>query len=73
MGACLSQYDTSGKLRPVGYYSKKLTPRECNYDIHEKELLAIVQAVEFWRSELISVKHPVEIFIDRKMFAVLHE
>lgn len=66
MGACLSQYDTSGKLRPVGYYSKKLTPCECNYDIHVKKFLAIIRAVEFWRSELMSVKHPVETFTDHK-------
>ncbi|KAI0991510.1 hypothetical protein K3495_g16677, partial [Podosphaera aphanis] len=52
MGACLSRWDYEGKLRPVGYFSKKLSPAECNYDIHDKELLAIVRAVEFWRSEL---------------------
>ena len=51
MGACLSQYDTEGKLRPIGYFSKPLSPSECNYDIHDKELLAVVRAIEFWRPE----------------------
>lgn len=26
MGACLSQWDREGKLRPIGYFSKKLSP-----------------------------------------------
>lgn len=66
MGACLSQYDLSGKLRPVGYFSKKLSPCECNYDIHDKELLAIIRAVEFWRSELMSLKFQIEILTDHR-------
>ena len=42
MGACLSQVDEKGLLRPIGYFSKKLSPAECNYDIHDKELLAVI-------------------------------
>ncbi|KAI1002011.1 hypothetical protein K3495_g6193 [Podosphaera aphanis] len=41
-GGCLSQFDPDGTLYPVAYYSKKLTPTECNYDIHDKELLSII-------------------------------
>ena len=29
-------------LRPVAYFSKKMTPAECNYMIYDKELLAII-------------------------------
>ena len=36
-GGCLSQFDERGLLRPVAYHSKKLSPTECNYDIHDKE------------------------------------
>lgn len=46
LGACLSQVDHTGALRPVAFLSKKLTPAECNYEIHDKELLAIVRAME---------------------------
>jgi len=48
VGACLSQeYDK--KWHPVAYYSRKLSPAEQNYDIHDKELLAIVAALQQWR------------------------
>jgi hypothetical protein len=30
----------------VAYYSRKMTPAEQNYDIHNKELLAIVAALQ---------------------------
>ena len=36
----------------VVYYSKKLTPLELNYDIYNKELLAIVTALKKWRAFL---------------------
>ena len=48
----LSQYDDEGILHPVAYYSKKHSPAECNYEIYDKELLAIVRAFEKWRPDL---------------------
>jgi hypothetical protein len=51
-GGVLMQYDTKGMLRPVAFYSKKMTPAECNYPIHDKELLAIVRALQKWKTEL---------------------
>ena len=51
-GGVLMQYDDKGMLRPVAFYSKKMTPAECNYPIHDKELLAIVRALEKWKVEL---------------------
>lgn len=66
MGACLSQQDKNGKLRPIGYFSKQLSPAECNYDIHDKELLAIVRAVEFWRAELMCLQDPIDILTDHR-------
>ena len=48
IGACLTQ-EHDGKRHPVAYYSRKMTPAEENYDIHDKELLAIVAALQHWR------------------------
>ena len=42
IGACISQKDSDGKLRPIAYFSKKLSLAELNYNIHDKELLAII-------------------------------
>ena len=38
----ISQPDNKGRIHLVAFYSRKLTPAELNYDIHDKELLAIV-------------------------------
>jgi hypothetical protein len=42
----LSQRDDSGVLRPVAYFSKKHATAECNYEIYDKELLAIIRCFE---------------------------
>jgi hypothetical protein len=38
----LSQYDDNNILNPMAYFSKKHSPPECNYEIYDKELMAIV-------------------------------
>ena len=39
---------------------------EWNYEIHDKEILAIIYALEEWRHFLEGVTHPVEIWTDHK-------
>ncbi len=36
------------KLRPIAYYSTTFTPTKRNYDIYERELLAIMKALTYW-------------------------
>ena len=43
IGSCLSQLDKLGQLQLVVYYSRKLTKVELNYNIYNKEMLAIVE------------------------------
>ena len=38
--------------KPVGYLSKKMNAAQANYPIHDKEMLAIMNAVEAWDPEL---------------------
>ena len=45
-GGVLSQYNNDGKLRPVAFFSAKHSALEYNYKIYDKELLAIVKALE---------------------------
>lgn len=66
IAAVLSQKDSEGVLRPVAFLSHKMTPAECNYEIYDKELLAIVRAFEEWRPELSSVETPIAVFSDHK-------
>lgn len=60
----LSQYDDNGILRPVAFFSKKHTPAECNYEIYDKELLAIIHCFEEWRPEFEGCELPVRILTD---------
>jgi hypothetical protein len=66
IGACLNQPDENGKFKPIAYYSRKLSPAELNYDIHDKELLAIVVAFEQWRVYLEGPAYPVQVWTDHK-------
>ena len=46
-GAVLSQQSTTdGKWHPMAFYSKFLSSVERNYEIHDKEMLAIICALE---------------------------
>jgi len=64
----LSQMGDDGLLHPVAFYSSKLTPQECNYEIYDKELLAIVRAFEEFRPELSSAEpdQPTEVLTDHR-------
>ena len=62
----LSQYDDDGVLHPVAFYSKKHSPAECNYEIYDKELMAIVRAFEEWRPHLEGSHHPIQVLSDHK-------
>jgi len=39
----LSQYNKDGELYLVAFLSQKLAPTELNYEIYDKELLAIIR------------------------------
>jgi len=54
------------KWYPVAFYSKSLSLVEQNYEIHDKEMLTIICALEEWRHFLEGARHPVEIWTDYK-------
>jgi len=49
------------KWRPVAYISKSLNEMEYNYEIHDKEMLAVIQCLEAWRHFLERAKGKFEI------------
>ena len=66
LGACLSQPDSSGRLRPVAFYSRKFNSAELNYEIHDKELLAIVASFKEFRVYLEGSQHTITVYSDHK-------
>ena len=60
------------KWRPVIYISKSLNKAEKNYQIHNKEILAIIKCLETWRYFLEGIKDQFEIQMDQKL-GVLYE
>src|SRR4029077_437497 len=64
----MSQRDDDGILHPVAFFSKKHSPAECNYEIYDKELMAIIQCFKEWRSELTSTPQdlPIQVLSDHR-------
>ena len=66
IGAVCSQVDEKGVLHAVGFHSRKLKDAQRNYDIHDKELLAIVDGLKKWDTYCKSTRHPIKILTDHK-------
>jgi len=49
MGGVLSMECKDGLWRPVAFLLKSLNETERNYEIYDKEMLAIVRGLEAWR------------------------
>jgi hypothetical protein len=59
LGAVLSQRQGNRlKLYPCSFFSKKLSSAERNYDVGDRELLAVKLALEEWRHWLEGTKEP---------------
>jgi len=54
------------KWRPVTFLSKSLNKTERNYEIHDKEMLAIIRRLESWRHLLEWAQFKFEIWMDHK-------
>ena len=66
-GAVLSQVSAEDeKWHPVAFLSKSLSPVKRNYEIHDKEMLAIIRALQEWRHSVEGVEHPCKIWTDHK-------
>uniref|UniRef100_A0A0W0F8R8 Reverse transcriptase domain-containing protein n=1 Tax=Moniliophthora roreri TaxID=221103 RepID=A0A0W0F8R8_MONRR len=65
-GAVLRQKGTDGEWHPCGYLSKSLSPMERNYEIYDRKLLAIYQALVEWRHYLMGGKFKIVILSDYK-------
>ncbi len=67
VGAVLSQRATSDdKVHPCAFFSHRLSPAERNYDIGNRELLAVKLALEEWRHWLEGSGVPFVVWTDHK-------
>lgn len=67
VGAVLSQrHGEPPKLHPCAFFFKKLFLEEQNYDIGNRELLAIKLALEEWRHWLEGAKHNFKVITDHR-------
>ena len=65
-GAVLTQQDNNGDRHPVAFLSKTFSETEQNYEIYDRELLAIIRALEEWRHYIQGSGHTTIIYSDHQ-------
>jgi len=66
IGGVLSMECENRRWRPIAFLSKSLNKTKRNYEIHDKEILAIIRRLESWRHLLEGVQSKFEIWTDHK-------
>ena len=66
IGGVLSMEGKDGLWRPVAFLSKSLNETKRNYEIHNKEILAIIRGLENWRYLLEGIHFKFKIWTDHK-------
>ena len=66
MKGVLSMKCKDGRWRPVAFLSKSLNKTERNYEIHDKEMLAVIRGLENWRHLLEGTKFKFKVWTDHK-------
>jgi hypothetical protein len=65
IGAILSQQQND-KWHPIAYLSKSFTKTQRNYEIYDKEMLAIMLSLKEWRHYLIGAEQVFEVWTDHQ-------
>jgi len=65
IGGVLSQ-EQDGKWKPIAFLSRTMQPAERNYEIYDKELLEIIEALFKWRQYLLDTIEPFKIWMDHE-------
>jgi len=71
-GGVLSQ-EQEGKWKPIAFLSRTMQPAERNYEIYDKELLAIVKALAKWRQYLLDAAETFKIWTDHENLKYFRE
>lgn len=73
LGSVLYQQGDDREFHPIAFHSRKFVAAEINYEIHDKELLAIVDSFEEWRRFLEGAQHTTTVFTDHKNLQYFQE
>ena len=60
------QANGNGNLHPLCFFSQKLTDVEINYNVHDKEMLGVIESLKEFRPWLSGMVIPVSIVTDHK-------
>jgi len=66
LAAILFIMTKDNEIYPVAFYSRTFSTLELNYNIHNKELLAIFKAFKIWQHYLEGSASPIDIITDHK-------
>jgi hypothetical protein len=66
LGAILSQKDEEGRLHLIAFHSPKFQPAEINYEVHAKDLLAVVDSFKVWHRYLEGALYTAMVFSDHQ-------
>ena len=66
LAAILSIVNKDNKVHLVAFHFHTFTTAELNYNIHDKELLAIFEAFKIWQYYLEDLAYPIDIVMDYK-------
>ena len=66
LAAILSIMTKDNEIHPVAFHSRTFSTLGLNYDVHDKELLAIFEAFKIWRHYLEGSTSPINMVMDYK-------
>ena len=72
-GAVLTQTNGNGNRHPCAFISKMFLETERNYEIYDRELLAIIHALEEWWHYIQGSPHTTSILSDHKNLTYYQE
>ena len=67
-GAVLTQLDSNGDRHPVAFLSKTFNETKKNYEIYNRELLAIIWALEEWQHYIQGSGHTTTIYSNHQPY-----
>ena len=67
------QLNANGDIQPCGYLSQTFSLAEQNYNIFNRELLAMIHSLDEWRQYLLGSPFPIEVLTNHKNLTYFKE